>query len=120
MHEHLDAAKVANCFANYAPIAPWLWRLEVTNALLVKERRKLLTSDTISEHLRRVDAFPVELISPEATLGAAKLADFARPYQLTAYDATYLDLAIRRNLPLCTLDSNLRIAAARAGVVVLP
>jgi predicted nucleic acid-binding protein len=119
LDEQPDAAKATQYAAEYALVAPWLWRLEVTNTLVVKERRKLLTSEIVSAHLRRIDAFPIELVPPEATLRAVNLGELARPHQLTAHDAVYLDLAIRRSLPLCTFDRNLRLAAERAGVTVV-
>lgn len=48
-------------------------------------------------------------------LGAAVM-DLARAYELSAYDAAYLELALRLGLPLATLDVRLRSAAERAGV----
>ena len=42
----------------------------------------------------------------------------ARSQQLSAYDATYLELAMRRILPLATLDQKLRTAAKSLGVAV--
>jgi predicted nucleic acid-binding protein len=63
-----------------------------------------------------LDELPVEFIPEPAGRTSASLAQIARPYQLSAYDAVYLDLADRLGLPLFTRDNNLRSAAARAGV----
>ena len=115
-----DAGAVAALIDSRALTAPVLWRMEVTNAILVKERGKKLSAGDGIRLLSAVDALPIELSSAITSLSATALAELARPYQLSAYDATYLDLAIRRNLPLCTLDRNLRAAAERAGVPVLP
>ncbi len=49
----------------------------------------------------------------------SNLLPLCRTYQLTSYDAIYLDLAVRRNLPLATLDDDLRKAARKLGVRVL-
>jgi predicted nucleic acid-binding protein len=99
-------------------VAPWLWRLEVTNAVLVRERRKLLTEAQSSRLLQLLDELNVELIGEPATRSVMSLAQTARPHQLSAYDAVYLDLAVRLGLPLFTRDNNLKAAAKRAGVAL--
>jgi len=97
-------------------VAPWLWRLEVTNAVLVRERRKMLTEMQASQLLRLIDELTIEVIGEPPARSATALAQTARPHQLSAYDAVYLDLAIRLGLPLFTHDVNLKTAAKRAGV----
>ena len=52
-------------------------------------------------------------------LSIDRLLSLCRTHDLTSYDATYLELAIRRNLPLATLDSDLRKAAISLGIAVL-
>jgi predicted nucleic acid-binding protein len=66
--------------------------------------------------LRLIDELTIELIVEPLGTTATELARKARPHQLTAYDATYLDVANRLNSPLLTLDNNLRAAARRVGV----
>jgi predicted nucleic acid-binding protein len=100
-------------------VAPWLWRLEVTNVILVRERRKVLTEAQASTLLRLIDELTIELAGEPTTRTAAGLAQIARPHQLSTYDATYLDLAVRLGLPLLTRDNNLRAAAKRVGVVLV-
>jgi predicted nucleic acid-binding protein len=97
-------------------VAPWLWRLEVVNAILVRQRRKVLTEAQSSRLLQLIDELTIDFIGEPATRSAASLAQAARPHQLTAYDAVYLDLAIRLGLPLLTRDNNLRKACERVGV----
>jgi predicted nucleic acid-binding protein len=97
-------------------VAPWLWRLEVANAILVRERRKLLAETLASRLLQALDDLKIDLVGEPADRTVVELAKSARPYQLCAYDAVYVDLAIRLRLPLFTRDNNMRAAAKRAGV----
>ena len=98
-------------------VVPALWFLEVANALLTAERRGRLTPAQTLEVLTRLAALPAErdsvAVSPTAVLA------LARAQRLTAYDAAYLELAIRRELPLATLDEELRRAGQAAGVPLL-
>ena len=58
------------------------------------------------------------ILTDSETAPTARIAELARTHQLSAYDASYLELAIRRNLPLASLDAALVRAAKRAGVAV--
>lgn len=93
---------------------PALWFLESGNLLLSAQRRKRITADKRRElagaaaQLRiKVDREPV---------GIVILDELASRYALSAYDAAYLELALRRRLPLATLDEALLAALAKAGV----
>ena len=114
--EDAGAAQVGNVLETSELVAPWLWRLEVTNAILVRQRRKLLTEAQSFRLLYLIDELTIDLIGEPATRTATTLAEIARPHQLSAYDAVYLELAIRLGLPLFTRDGNLRAAAAHVGV----
>ena len=118
-HEDASAAQVGKVLEASDLVAPWLWRLEVTNAILVRQRRKLLTEAQSFRMLHLIDELTIDLIGEPATRTATRLAETARPHQLSAYDAVYLELAIRLGLPLFTRDSNLRVAAARVGVKLI-
>jgi predicted nucleic acid-binding protein len=100
-------------------VAPWLWRLEVTNAVLVRERRKVLTESQALRILQLIDELTIELVAEPVARTAAGLAQTARPHQLSSYDAVYLDLAINRGLALYTRDKNLFAAAVRTGVPIV-
>lgn len=101
-------------------IVPPLWQLEVANALLLNERRKNLTSAEADRGLLDLETFLASLadIDP-APATMRELANVARAYQLTVYDAAYLELAKRESLPIATLDKGLRAAAVKAGVALL-
>jgi predicted nucleic acid-binding protein len=100
-------------------VAPWLWRLEVVNVILIRERRKLLTVARGTQLLQLLEDLDVEIVGEPPSRSLTALAAAARPHQLTAYDAVYLDLAISHGLPLFTRDHNLRDAANRLGLILV-
>ena len=93
---------------------PALWHLELANVLLVALRRKRLTVAEAREAERLAMALPVVTDQTQPVLG--NLFALGREYGLTAYDAAYLELALRRHLPLATFDTALARAARKAGV----
>ena len=100
-------------------VVPALWLLEVANSFLAKERRRKMLPHDVSGVLAKLDALDTELVCDVATRSLVAIAAFARPHQLTTYDATYLELAARLALPLLTTDHNLQDAARRLGVPLL-
>ena len=96
--------------------APSLWPVEVGNALLVATRRGRIRATEWSQIRGYLSALPIEIdaVSVQRTWGAS--LDIARSHQLSVYDATYLELAMRLRMPLATLDRALRNAAVAAGV----
>ena len=93
-----------------------LWPLEVTNGLMAAERRGRLTGADASRFLHLVRLLPI-VIDPVARVRAFEgTRSLARTHRLTAYDAAYLELAVRRGIPLVTLDGELQAAAEAEGV----
>jgi len=81
-------------------------------------RRKRITFDQIDGFLTRLKALPID--APEQTPAELlELPTLAHKHSLTNYDAAYLALAIRLNLPLATTDADLRKAAGAAGVGIV-
>ncbi|MCX6022396.1 MAG: type II toxin-antitoxin system VapC family toxin [Chloroflexi bacterium] len=100
-------------------VAPWLWPLEASNALLMAERRGRITGDerrTLAGFLRDL---PIVMDAESVSHIWTTTVRLAERHRLTVYDAMYLELAQRRNLPLATLDSDLRAAANALGVPLL-
>ena len=98
-------------------VVPALWHLEVANAFAVVERRSVLPAMDIDQALRDLEQIIAHAVDTHTDLVSARQAlTTARIFHLSAYDATYLDLAQRQRLPLATLDGRLREAAAKAGV----
>ena len=102
-----------------AVVVPALWALEVANGLMTGERRGRITSAAVTALVPALeDALAVE-IDTEADVFRSVLP-IAREYGLSVYDATCLELALRRFLPLITLGRRLQEAAAAAGVEISP
>lgn len=98
---------------------PSLWRLEVANVLEMGVRRKKHTADFRDATLADLAALTIRL-DPETDRHAwGATVRLATTHGLTTYDAAYLELALRRDLPLATLDKDLRTAARAEGVVLL-
>jgi predicted nucleic acid-binding protein len=98
---------------------PSLWRLEVANVLEMGVRRGRTNAEFRDETLADLGVLDIH-VDPETNDQAwtATLA-LAIRHKLTLYDAAYLELALRRALPLATLDSDLRAAATAENVVLL-
>ncbi len=96
------------------------WPLEVTNTLLIGERRKRCSAADSAHFLAILDALPIEMDEETASKAGTATLALARSHNLTLYDAAYLELAMRRNLPLASLDKDLRAAARKNGVECLP
>jgi predicted nucleic acid-binding protein len=97
---------------------PALWRLEVANVLEMGVRRRKHTADFRDATLADLAEFPIRL-DPETDRQAwSATVRLAATHGLTVYDATYLELAQRRGLPLATLDKDLRAAARAEGIIL--
>jgi predicted nucleic acid-binding protein len=96
-------------------VVPTLWFYEVGNGLLMAYRRKRITFDQIDGFLTRLKVLPIDAAA-QSPAELFELPALAQKHNLTNYDAAYLALAMRLNLPLATTDADLRRAAAAAGV----
>lgn len=108
-----DLLKVAGAWV------PALWRWEVANVLQINVRRGRHGGDFRDNALAALTLFSirVDLVSEQQAWG--KPIELAERHKLTVYDAAYLELALRRGLPLATLDNNLRAAAGTEKVGLL-
>ena len=97
---------------------PGHWILEVTNTLLVGERRNRLKRGQRQRFLVEIAALPIRVDAETAIRGWDAIPALAEQYKLTSYDAAYLELALRVDAPLATLDQDLA-RAARASKVRL-
>ena len=97
---------------------PSLWHVEVANSLLVGERRKIIAPAQSQDFLLRLDQLPITVDTGSPVLRRDPVLGIARQYGLSAYDACYLDLALRVTGVLATFDVKLAQAARAAGVTV--
>jgi predicted nucleic acid-binding protein len=101
-------------------VVPAYWHLEIANVFAVLERRSALSHADASLHFDTLDVFLRHRIETEPNLLSARAVyASARASGLAAYEAVYLDLSREKQLPLATLDQQLRLAASRAGVSLL-
>jgi predicted nucleic acid-binding protein len=100
-------------------VVPVLWAFEVANALLVLRRRRRIEKHEYQQGLHYLsDSRPV--VDEEGPrLALTKISKLAAEYELSLYDAVYLELALRRRLPLASRDAALNKAAKASGVRTL-
>ena len=107
------ADKVLERLAEEGALAPRLLNLETRNTLLVAERRGRLSAEAVDERMDALQGLPIRT-DEEPDLQSA--FDLARAYDLSFYDALYLELAKREGAELATLDRVLSQAAIAEGV----
>ncbi|MFP4649867.1 MAG: type II toxin-antitoxin system VapC family toxin [Desulfobacterales bacterium] len=100
-------------------LVPALWPLEVVNVLLVAERKKRLRFADSARFLALLSALPIVVDHQGRKTIMKELLSLGRSSELSAYDAAYLDLAMRNNCPVATLDKKLLEAAKKLDVPVL-
>ncbi len=101
-------------------VVPAHWLLETLNALLVAERRGRIGRGDVAAHAETLEYLDAEVDGETGHRAARATLALARDGKFSVYDAAYLELALRRGLPLATLDGDLAKAARKAGVPVLP
>ena len=104
--------------AGATAVAPGLWFLEVANGLLAAQRRKLLTASERKSALAMLSGLRVTIDEDASHAAFHKTSALAEKFGLSVYDAAYLEVAIRRRMPLGSRDGALRIAAKRCGLEV--
>ncbi len=97
---------------------PALWWYEIANALLSAERRGRLPEAAALRAFEFYGRLPLRVDEVPDAVSAARCHALAREHRLSAYDASYLELAGRRGIALASLDKRLRFAAGKAGVEI--
>ena len=98
---------------------PSLWRYEFSNGLLTAQRRKRLEPEKRTALLDEIGGLDIREDNQPRAGHWQSVSALAEQYQLTVYDASYLELAQRRQLPLATFDDALKRAALSAGLRLL-
>ena len=99
--------------------APSLYPFEVVNVLWVAERRNRLTRADSNQFVNLLESLPINIDHHPPYQIMADLLSLGRQYALSAYDAAYLELAMRYGLPLATRDKGLKSAARKCGVALV-
>ena len=107
---------ILGALAKGTALVPSLWPLEIANVLLVAERRRRLSGADTIRFLDLVGGLPIVVDGPLALHDLSVILALGRQHRLSTYDAAYLHLAMREELPLATHDLALCAAARAAGV----
>jgi predicted nucleic acid-binding protein len=99
---------------------PALWHLELGNVLLGAKRRGRIDQAGIEGFLSRLVVYDIAVDDQTMERAWQKTLDLALQHSLSTYDAAYLELALRRGLPLASLDRELIAAARACGVTLCP
>ena len=114
--------EIAIVFARVVESGAWvpaLWRLEVANILEMGVRKNRSDSTFRDAALADLALLPITVDQETDRQAWGATTDLAKRHRLTLYDAAYLELALRRRLPLATLDNELRVAATAEEVILL-
>ena len=107
---------VRDSLADKRAVVPSIWPLEAANATIMGERRKRLDEARSQRFFVLLAALPIVVDDETSARASSDIVHLARTHQLSAYDAAYLELAIRRGLPLACNDGKLKTSALAAGV----
>ena len=95
---------------------PAIWHLELGNVLLGAMRKKRIDQAGIEAFFARLGDLEIAVDAETSDRAWDKTLDLAQLHRLSNYDAAYLELAMRRGIPLATLDKELTAACRTAGV----
>ncbi len=113
------ADTVLDRFTEAAAVVPSIWPLEVVNVLLVAERQKRLSESESIRFITLLSQLPIVVEHERPEKMMKELLALARANNLSSYDASYLDLAMRKGFPIATLNNQLIEAARRIDVPIL-
>ena len=112
---YADAAFASPLISGW--LVPRFWHIEMRNVLLTAERRNRMSSARAAQHLETLTALSIDT-DDQTDLNAAY--ELAKTHVLSIYDAVYLELALRRDVMMATLDRRLRWAAQSEGLLWQP
>ncbi|MEO0635383.1 MAG: type II toxin-antitoxin system VapC family toxin [Pseudomonadota bacterium] len=110
---------VVNRFLETGAVVPVHWIAEVANGYAMAVRRKRMLPQFRQSALQRIAGLPLEVDEQSRTAFMGYIQILCDRHELSAYDASYLELAMRRQLPLATLDKKLMAAARLEGLTLL-
>jgi predicted nucleic acid-binding protein len=110
------ALKVLDALKTTPAVVPNLWALEAANVVAKAEAKGLVNEARTQAFVATLTRLNITTDKATADHALGETLNLARRYKLSAYDAAYLELAMREALPLATLDADLEKAAKKAGV----
>jgi len=116
--DRVYADRVLDSFAIASALVPALWYTETIHVLRCAEDDGKFGESALTGFVYRLGQLPIELDATAPFGVQLAVAAISREFKLTGYDAQYLELARRKNMPLATLDRDLRKASKKAGVPI--
>ena len=110
------AGKILDAMKHASALVPVTWGLEVANVLAKAEAKALVTEARSGAFLEMLEGVDIEVDTATFAHALSDTLQLARRFKLSAYDASYLELALRSGTSLATLDEDLQKAAKKAGV----
>jgi len=110
------AGNVLDEMKKASAIVPVIWGLEVANVIARAEAKGLVTEARGGAFLEMLEGVDIEVDTATFRHALTDTLQLARRYKLSAYDASYLELALRLGIPLATLNEDLQKAAKKAGI----
>ncbi len=114
-----ETMAVQDRLASEAALVPAHWFLEVVNVLAMAEKRKRISPEDSAAFLQQLSILDIQVDEEASRRAFDHLLPLCRGHGLTSYDAAYLDLVLRRQLPLASLDEPLCQVAVSLGMQVL-
>lgn len=114
-----ETAEIQDRLITEAAIVPAHWSLEVANVLAMAEKRNRISIADATEFVKLLGALDIQVDEETTARVFDHVLPLSRSHALTSYDAAYLELALRRRLPLASLDDDLRRVATSLGIQVL-
>jgi predicted nucleic acid-binding protein len=112
------AESVLKALRQSQAVVPSLLLLEIANVVAKLESRGLVAEADSQRYIALLGRLNVSIDQAAGAHAMGDMLNLARRYRLSAYDAAYLELALRSGLPLATLDTGLAKAATTAGVQI--
>lgn len=112
------AERVLKSMAESEALVPNLWHLEATNVLAGAEQKGYANAGNVEQFLSQLENLPITVDSLTAQKAFSRILALSRAYKLSAYDAAYLELALREGIPLATLDKALIKAAKKTQTLI--
>ncbi|WP_295886069.1 type II toxin-antitoxin system VapC family toxin [uncultured Thiohalocapsa sp.] len=116
--ERLLADQALETLAEQPVLVPALWHIEIANALLVAERRQVVREAQVIDYLNRLARLPIQTDDVRVASRQESIMALGRAHRLSAYDASYLELALRTGSALASFDAKLLSATRQVGGAV--
>lgn len=111
--------QVLERLANEIAWVPNIWSLEITNILVGAQRRNRIHYAELVQFLELLNGLSIEIDEATSSKAFHEILFLAHSEKLTTYDAAYLELAMRKGLPLASKDNELNKVAKRLGIQVI-